>query len=252
MQGGLPPASTRCTGRLLPGVVLDRINARSALREPPGFRSTSREIGFGKLKKVAWAGASWPGRAGALPPPPLCLLLLPSDTKPSHFTGRIELTPSLCPAAHTPPRAAVPASPASASPAAPVHPRLRPAPTSSPRLPALHPGPAGASLPASLSLLPAALSLKLSPAGSSACSALSACLIPKREGVLRPLGELCVCPLLCSNPVQGAPSPRANPPRVLIAPPRELVLLSSSAALLGSAPTHPHPHGASSSLLPPI
>lgn len=79
-----PPASPRCTGRLLLGVVPDRINARAAPGEPPGFRSTSKEIGFGKLKKVAWAGASWPGHAGSLPPPSLCLLLLPPT--PSHPT----------------------------------------------------------------------------------------------------------------------------------------------------------------------
>lgn len=50
------------------GVFPDGISAIAALGELPGFRSTSKEIGFGKLKKVAWAGASWPGCSGALPP----------------------------------------------------------------------------------------------------------------------------------------------------------------------------------------
>lgn len=46
---------------LLLRVIPHRINARAAPWELPGFRNTSKEIGFGKLKKVAWAGASWPG-----------------------------------------------------------------------------------------------------------------------------------------------------------------------------------------------
>lgn len=86
---------------LLLRVVPHRINARAAPWELPGFRSTSKEIGFGKLKKVAWAGASWPGHAGALSPATRCLLVLSPDTKPSHFIGGIELTPFPCAAAHT-------------------------------------------------------------------------------------------------------------------------------------------------------
>lgn len=79
-----PLASPRCMGRLLLEVVPGRSSARDVLGNPPGFRSTSREIGFGKLQKVAWAGANWPKCARALPPPSPCPLLLPLT--PSHPT----------------------------------------------------------------------------------------------------------------------------------------------------------------------
>lgn len=105
------------------------------------------------------------------------------------------------------------------------------------------PSPAGASLP----LRPCSLQLcRLSSLLQAALPALpSPVALSLSEGGFCSPSVSCVClPLAVQQ--SPAPSPRANPPGVLIAP-REPALLSSSAAPLGSAPTCPHPHGAPSS-----